>query len=79
MKRKEFITMTATNHPITDAEPDDELVVIKLLNEMILDERWDLTNLGRSHLREAEAENAEILERLQDRDERRVNDILANR
>lgn len=70
--------MTTTNHPITDDEPDDKLVVIKLLNEMILDERRELTDLGRTHLREAIAENSEILERLQDRDERRVSNILSN-
>ena len=71
--------MTTTNRPDIDAEPDDELVVIKLLNEMILDERWDLTGLGHAHLREVKAEDAQVLERLQDRDERRVNNILANR
>lgn len=57
----------------------DESVVIKLLNEMILDERWDLTNLGLDYLREARTEDAEILERLQDRDERRGANILTNR
>ena len=46
---------------------------------MILDERWDLTELGRDYLREARVEDAEILERLQERDERRVFSILANR
>ncbi len=71
--------MTTTNHPNLDAEPDDELVVIKLLNEMILDERWELTGHGRDYLQEARAEDSEILERLQDRDEPRVNHILANR
>lgn len=71
--------MTTTNHSAVDAEPDDDLVVMKLLNEMILGERWDLTDLGRCRLREAKAEDAEILERLQDRDERRVSSILANR
>ena len=71
--------MTTNNHPVTDAEPDDELVVIKLLNELILDERWELTDFGRSQLREAIAEDSEILERMQDRDERRVNNILLNR
>ena len=71
--------MTTTNHPNIDVEPDDELIVIKLLNEMILDERWVLTDYGRAHPQEARAEEPEILERLQDRDERRVNHILANR
>ena len=71
--------MTTTNHPTIDAEPDDELVVIKLLIEMTLDERWDLTDLGRTHLREARAEGSEILEHLRDRDERRGNNILTNR
>ena len=71
--------MTTTNHPNIDAEPDDELTVIRLLNEMILNERWDLTDLGRAHLQEVRAEDSEILERPQDRDERRVNNILANR
>ena len=71
--------MITNTHPITDAEPDDELVVIKLLNELILDERWELTDFGRSQLREAIAEDSEILERMQDRDERRVNNILLNR
>ena len=71
--------MIATNHPTIDTEPDDQLIVIKLLNEMILDERWDLTDPGRAYLREAKAEDSETLERLQDRDERRVNNILANR
>ena len=71
--------MTTTNHPNIDAERDDGLIVIKLLNEMILDERYDLTDLGRAHLQEARAEDSKILERLQDRDERRVNNILANR
>lgn len=71
--------MTATNHPITDTETDDDLVVIKPLNEMVLEERWHLTELGRDYLREARAEDCEILERLQDRDERRVSTILANR
>ena len=70
--------MTTTN-PITDAETDDELVVIKLLNEMTLNDRYDLTELGRAYLQEARAEDYEILERLQDRDERRVSSILANR
>ena len=71
--------MTTTNHLNLDAEPDDELIVIKLINEIILDERWELTDLGRAHLQEARAEESEILERLQNRDERRVNHILANR
>ena len=71
--------MTTTDHPITHTESDDELIVIKLLNEMILDDHCDLTDLGWAYLREARAEDAEILERLQDRDERRVNTILANR
>ena len=70
--------MTTQNHSPIDAEPDDELVVIKLLNEMILNDHCDLTDLGRAHLQEARAEDSEILERLQDRDERRVNNILAN-
>ena len=67
--------MTTNTHPTIDAEPDDELVVIKLLIEMVLDERWEVTDLGRAHLQEARAEDAEI----QDRDERRVNRILSNR
>ena len=46
---------------------------------MILGERWDLTDLGREYLREAQAKETETLERLQDRDERRFNNILANR
>ena len=72
--------MTTTNHPNIDAEPDDELIVIKLLNEMILDERWELTGHGRAiTCGKPSAEDSEILERLQDRDERRVNSILANR
>ena len=71
--------MTTTNHSAIDAEPDDDLVVIRLLNEMILGERWDLTDLGREYLREAQAKETETLERLQDRDERRFNNILANR
>ena len=71
--------MTTNTHPTIDAEPDDELVVIELLIEMVLDERWELTDLGRTHLQESRAEDAEILERLQDRDERRVNNILTNR
>ena len=71
--------MTTTYHPDIYAEPDDELIVIKLLNEIILNDRYDLTDLGREHLREARAEDSEILERLQDRDERRVSNILANR
>ena len=71
--------MTTTNRPNIDAEPDDELVVTKLLHAMILDERWELTDLGRAHLREARAEDSEILERLQDRDARRLNTILSNR
>ena len=70
--------MTTTNHPTIDAEPDDEIVVIKLLIEMVLDERWDLTDLGRAQLSEAKVNSSEIVERLQDRDERCVNNILAN-
>lgn len=71
--------MTTTNHPGVGTEPDEELVVIKLLNEVILNDRYDLTDLGREYLREAQAEETETLERLQDRDERRFNNILANR
>lgn len=71
--------MTTIDNPNLDAEPDDELVVIKLLNEMVLDERWELTDYGRAHLQEARAEDSEILERLQDRDARRLNTILSNR
>ena len=71
--------MTTQNNPNIDAEPADELVVTKLLNEMVLAERWELTGLGLAYLREARAEDSEILERLKDRDERRVNNILANR
>lgn len=71
--------MTTTNRSTVNAEPDDELVVIKLLDEMVLHERWDLTDLGREYLQEARTEGSEILQRLQDRDERRVNTILANR
>ena len=71
--------MTATDHPITDAATDDEIVVIQLLHEMILDEPWDLTDLGREYLREVVAEESGVLERLRDRDERRVTNILANR
>lgn len=71
--------MTTHNQDTIDVTQDDELVVIKLLNEMILDERWDLTDLGRAYLRDAKAEDPEILARLQDRDERRVGNALANR
>lgn len=71
--------MTIPNNDTTHVTQEDELVVIRLLNEMVLAERWDLTNLGRDYLREAKAEDTEILERLQSRDERRVSNILQNR
>ena len=70
--------MTTTNQNI-DAEPDDELVVIKLLIEMVLEERWELTDLGRQHLQEVSAENAAVLEGLQNPDEGRAANMLANR
>ncbi len=73
------ITMTTTNHPTVDAEPDDDLVVNKLLNELIMDDRWNLTDLGRTHLREARTRDSEIMERLQDRDKHSVNHILNDR
>ena len=46
--------MTTTNHPAVNAEPDDELIVIKLLDEMILEERWEVTDLGRARLQESQ-------------------------
>ena len=61
-----------------DDEPDD-LLAIYIREQMVAAERWDLTDLGREYLREAKTEQSEILERLQDRDERRVSNILSNR
>ena len=44
------MTTTNRNHTITDVEHEDEQTVIKKLNEMVLDERWELTDLGRAGL-----------------------------
>ncbi len=71
--------MTIQNPAIIGDDPEDELAVGALLSEMIQDERWELTDYGRAHLLEARADNPEILERLQDRDERRVSNIPNNR
>ena len=71
--------MTAQNHEIIPDEPEDELLTHWLLNQMVQEDRWELTDLGREYLREARTEQSEILERLQDRDERRVSTILSNR
>ena len=46
------MTTTKRNHTITDVEHEDEIVVAKILAEMILDERWDITDLGRDRLQE---------------------------
>ncbi len=43
--------MTTKNHASTDVEHEDELIVQKLLSEMVQDERWELTDLGRQRLR----------------------------
>ena len=71
--------MTAQNHEIIPDEPEDELLAHWLLNQMVQEDRWELTDLGREYLREARAEQSEILESLQDRDARRVSNILSNR
>ena len=42
--------MTTKNHASTDVEHEDELIVQKLLLEMVQDERWELTDLGRQRL-----------------------------
>ena len=71
--------MITTNHNTIDAAPNDEFVVIKLINEIVLDDRWDLTHLGHARLQAARGEVSAILERFQDRYERCVNHILSNR
>ena len=42
--------MTTQNQVAIDTDHEDELVVIKVLSEMIQEERWELTKLGRQHL-----------------------------
>ena len=42
--------MTIQNHETIDIGQEDELVVQKILTEMIQEERWELTDLGRQRL-----------------------------
>ena len=42
--------MTTQSHVAIDTDHEDELVVIKVLSEMIQEEQWDLTALGRERL-----------------------------
>ena len=39
--------MTTKNHETIDVNHEDELIVHHLLSEMIQNERWELTELGR--------------------------------
>ena len=67
-----------TEYQTIDDEPDD-LLAMYIREQMVAEERWGLTELGRERLREARAEDEGILQRLQDRDERRFSNIMANR
>ena len=74
--------MTTQLNESTDVEPEDELVVLKLLSEMVQNERWELTDLGRAHFSEGGTERSqptETMERLADRDERHAANGLRNR
>ena len=42
--------MTTKNHASTDVEHEDELIVHHLLTQIIQDEQWELTELGRERL-----------------------------
>ena len=42
--------MTTQNHETIDVGQEDELIVLKLLSQMVQDDRWDLTERGREYM-----------------------------